>query len=106
MRCVSLTPKVLDTMSAAGKMIFRMLAVLAQFERDLISERTTSAMSHLRQSGRRISGRVLSLTANHTEETAHPDDTTRTPVSSLFSRVSAAESIPPTGAPKSRSRPC
>ena len=48
----------LDTTSAAGRMIFRLLAVLAEFERDLISERTTSAMSHLRQAGRRISGRV------------------------------------------------
>jgi DNA invertase Pin-like site-specific DNA recombinase len=35
-----------------------MLAVLAEFERDLISERTTSAMNHLRRTGRRISGRI------------------------------------------------
>lgn len=54
---VSLSEQI-DTTSAAGKMVFRMLAVLAEFERDLISERTTSAMSHLRQAGRRISGRV------------------------------------------------
>ena len=37
---VSLSEKI-DTTSAAGKMIFRMLAVLAEFERDQISERTT-----------------------------------------------------------------
>ena len=54
---VSLSEQI-DTTSAAGKMVFRMLAVLAEFERDLISERTTSAMSHLRKAGRRISGRV------------------------------------------------
>lgn len=54
---VSLSEQI-DTTTAAGKMIFRMLAVLAEFERDLISERTTSAMSHLRRCGRRISGRV------------------------------------------------
>lgn len=42
---VSLTEK-LDTTTAAGKMMFRMLAVLAEFERDLISERTRTALAH------------------------------------------------------------
>lgn len=51
---VSLSEKV-DTTSAAGKMIFRLLAVLSEFERDLIVERTTAAMAHLRHQGRRIS---------------------------------------------------
>jgi DNA invertase Pin-like site-specific DNA recombinase len=37
---VSLSEKI-DTTSASGKMVFRLLAVLAEFERDLISERTT-----------------------------------------------------------------
>jgi len=41
---VSLSEKI-DTTSAAGKMLFRMLAVLAEFERDLISERTWGAMA-------------------------------------------------------------
>jgi site-specific DNA recombinase len=36
---VSLTEKI-DTISAAGKMVFRMLSVLNEFERDLVSERT------------------------------------------------------------------
>lgn len=52
---VSLSEKI-DTTSAAGKMVFRILAVLAEFERDLISERTTAAMGHLRSQNRRISG--------------------------------------------------
>lgn len=42
---VSLSEKI-DTTTAAGKMVFRMLAVLAEFERDQISERTTAAMQH------------------------------------------------------------
>ncbi len=42
---VSLSERI-DTTSAAGKMIFRMLAVLAEFERDQISERTRFAMAH------------------------------------------------------------
>ncbi len=51
---VSLSEKI-DTTSASGKMVFRMLAVLAEFERDQISERTRTAMAHLRKGGRRIS---------------------------------------------------
>jgi len=51
---VSLSEKI-DTTSAMGKMIFRMLAVLAEFESDVISERVTSAMAHLRKQKRRIS---------------------------------------------------
>ncbi len=50
---VSLSEKI-DTTSAAGKMIFRMLAVLAEFERDLISERTRGAMAHMASQGRRV----------------------------------------------------
>ncbi len=42
---VSLTEKI-DTTSAAGKMVFRMMSVLAEFERDVISERTTAALAH------------------------------------------------------------
>lgn len=34
-----------DTTTAAGKLMFRMLAVLAEFERDIISERTKSALA-------------------------------------------------------------
>jgi site-specific DNA recombinase len=50
---VSLSEKI-DTTSAAGKMIFRMLAVLAEFERDLISERTKGALAHMASQGRRV----------------------------------------------------
>ena len=47
---VSLSENI-DTTSAAGKMLFRMLAVLAEFERDQISERTSSALQHKKTSG-------------------------------------------------------
>lgn len=50
---VSLTEKI-DTTSAAGRMVFRMLAVMAEFERDLVSERTKSAMNHKRSKGQRL----------------------------------------------------
>lgn len=47
---VSLSEK-LDTTSASGKMIYRMLAVFAEFERDLASERTRLAAAHKRDRG-------------------------------------------------------
>jgi len=49
---VSLSEKI-DTTSAAGKMVFRMLAVLNEFERDLVSERTTAALAHRKSQGQR-----------------------------------------------------
>lgn len=50
---VSLSEKI-DTTSAAGRMIFRLLAVLAEFERDQISERVTSAMQYKKRKGERV----------------------------------------------------
>lgn len=49
---VSLSEKI-DTTSASGKMVFRMLAVLAEFERDLIRERTRDALQHKIRRGER-----------------------------------------------------
>ena len=54
---VSLSERI-DTTTAAGKMVFRMLAVLAEFERDQVAERTKGALSHMRNEGKRISGRI------------------------------------------------
>ena len=48
---VSLSESI-DTTSAAGRMVFRMLAVLAEFERDLTAERTRAALAHKRARGR------------------------------------------------------
>lgn len=42
---VSLTEKI-DTTSAAGRMIFRLLASMSEFERDLTAERTRTALAH------------------------------------------------------------
>ncbi len=50
---VSLSEKI-DTTTAAGKMVFRMMAVLAEFERDQISERTASAMQFKKAKGERV----------------------------------------------------
>lgn len=78
---VSLSEK-LDTTSSAGKMMFRLLAVLAEFERDLVSERTKSAMQHKKSNGERV-GTVpygfdlgddeTTLVENETEQTVIQD---------------------------------
>jgi site-specific DNA recombinase len=74
---VSLSEKI-DTTTAAGKMVFRMLAVLAEFERDQVSERTTAAMQHkkARQEytggaapyGWRVTADGVSLELDHAEQ--------------------------------------
>lgn len=48
----------IDTSSAIGKMVFRLLSTLNEFERDQLAERTTAAMAHLRRHGKRISSRL------------------------------------------------
>lgn len=50
---VSLSERI-DTTSASGKMVFRLLAVMNEFERDQISERTKSALQHKRSRGERV----------------------------------------------------
>jgi DNA invertase Pin-like site-specific DNA recombinase len=54
---VSLSEKI-DTTTAAGKMVFRMLAVLSEFERDQISDRTRMALAHKRAKGEKTGGDV------------------------------------------------
>lgn len=53
----SLTERI-DTNSALGKMVFRLLSTLNEFEKDQLSERTENAMRHLRNANRRISTRI------------------------------------------------
>jgi len=54
---VSLSEKI-DTTTAAGKMVFRMLAVLSEFERDQISDRTRFALAHKKANGEKTGGDV------------------------------------------------
>ena len=49
----SLTESI-DTSSAGGRLVFHIMAALAEFERALISERTRAGMLAVRQKGRRI----------------------------------------------------
>lgn len=50
---VSLTENI-DTTSAAGKMIFNMLAVMNEFEREQIGERTKAALAYKKSKNQRI----------------------------------------------------
>lgn len=52
---VSLSERI-DTTTASGRMIFRMLAVLAEFEREQVSERTCMTMAHKKASGEAYCG--------------------------------------------------
>lgn len=49
---VSLSEQI-DTTTAAGKMMFQMLAVLAEFERNLVAERTANALQHKKRTGQK-----------------------------------------------------
>ncbi len=43
-----------DTSTPMGKLLFTMLAGVAEFERELIRERTRAGMEHARRQGKRI----------------------------------------------------
>lgn len=45
----------IDTASAAGRFVFRLMASLGEMEREVVGERTRAAMAHKRAEGHRIS---------------------------------------------------
>lgn len=49
----------IDTSSPGGRLIFHMMAALAEFERSLISERTRAGMAAARNSGRHLGRRPI-----------------------------------------------
>ena len=53
----------IDTTTASGKLIFGIFAALAEFERELISERTKAGLASARARGR-LGGRKFQLTKN------------------------------------------
>src|SRR5438045_9191973 len=59
---ISLTEKI-DTTSPGGKLIFHLMGALAEFERDLIRERTNAGLSAARARGR-VGGRPRKLATN------------------------------------------
>jgi DNA invertase Pin-like site-specific DNA recombinase len=59
----------IDTSTAAGKLIFHMFAMLAEFERNLLIERTNAGLKAARARGRK-GGRKPSLTDKQKKEVA------------------------------------
>lgn len=58
----------IDTSTAAGKLMFTMVSAFAQFERDIISDRTKAGMERLKREGKKVGrdrrvdhGQVLEL---------------------------------------------
>ena len=82
---VSLTERI-DTSSAAGKMVFRMLAVLAEFERDLISERTSAAMAHKRANGQRVGSIPYGFDLDADGVNLRPNETERAVITEIHDR--------------------
>jgi len=74
-----------DTTHAQGRMIFGILAVMAEFERELMSERTVAGMAAARKRGVRV-GRPLKLTEFQRREGASMLDAgkSRADVAALF----------------------
>ena len=60
----------IDTHSSGGRLVFHMMAALAEFERSLISERTRAGMAAARAQGKRM-GRPPSLTPAQRREATH-----------------------------------
>jgi DNA invertase Pin-like site-specific DNA recombinase len=63
---ISLTESI-NTQSSSGVLLFHMMAALAEFERNLISERTRAGMAAARARGRHI-GRAPALNADQRRE--------------------------------------
>jgi DNA invertase Pin-like site-specific DNA recombinase len=73
---VSLTERI-DTTGAAGRMVFRLLAVLNEFERDVIAERVSATLQHKKANGKAVSraprGMRLERDADGRNAVAVPD---------------------------------
>ena len=57
----------IDTSSSGGRLVFHMMAALAEFERSLISERTRAGMQAARASGKHV-GRRPALSRSQVDE--------------------------------------
>lgn len=66
----------IDTSTPAGELVFTIIAAVGQMERDLIAERTRSALDAKRRRGERIGGRKPSHTPEQVARAKHMLDTT------------------------------
>jgi len=76
----------IDTTSAGGRFYLHILAALAEFEREMISERTKAGMASARRRGKHV-GRPRKLSEHqieHARELLKSDDQTRAGVAELL----------------------
>jgi DNA invertase Pin-like site-specific DNA recombinase len=77
----------IDTTSAGGRFYLHILAALAEFERELISERTSAGMAAAKRRGKHV-GRPRKLSAqqiDHARKLLESENETRAGVAALFS---------------------
>jgi DNA invertase Pin-like site-specific DNA recombinase len=86
----SLTEKI-ETHSPAGKLVFHVFAALAEFERNLIRERTMAGLKAARARGRK-GGRPPKLSAKEIKTMSALLKTADIPVSEIAARFSVARS--------------
>jgi DNA invertase Pin-like site-specific DNA recombinase len=80
----SLTESI-DTSSSGGRLVFHMMAAMAEFERAIISERTKAGMEAARARGSRI-GRRPSMTEVQTDVAKHAVEIDLEPISEVAAR--------------------
>ena len=76
----------IDTTSAGGRFYFHMLEALAEFERELISERTRGGMAAARRNGKHIGRprKLLPQQVTHARELLKSGKETRGSLAALF----------------------
>jgi site-specific DNA recombinase len=73
---VSLQERI-DTGSPAGRVAFRIMSALAEFERDQVAERTREAMRHMKSQGKRVGSIPYGATLADDGETLLPEERER-----------------------------
>jgi len=76
----------IDTTTSGGKLVFHIMGALAEFERDLVSERTTAGMAAARRRGKHL-GRPSALTpaqVTHAKKSIEKGDETLSGMASML----------------------
>lgn len=76
----------IDTNNAAGRMLYGLLAVFAEFEREQISDRTKAGMAAAKKRGKHV-GRPRLITAEQARELAKEANHVGTSINELAKRV-------------------
>jgi DNA invertase Pin-like site-specific DNA recombinase len=92
----------IDTSSISGKLVFHIFAALAEFERDVIRERTTAGLRAARERGR-VGGRPPALSAHDLQAAKAMLKDSDIAVAAVARRLNVAESTLYRHIPRARS---